>query len=108
LRRELPQALWQYTSFGGFKGIVETTTIWASEYRFLNDVQEFRHARNLCMELIEQQPEYMQLGFPARTTLRNAVTVALGSGIMREERLSLMVASFSEIGGRMGTVAHLI
>jgi hypothetical protein len=100
-RREIPEVLWHYTSFSGLKGIVESKTIWASEYRFLNDVEEFQHAKNIATDLIEQEPEYTDLQFPARNTLREAVTVAFQTGFMDEDRLSLMVSSFSEAGDQL-------
>jgi hypothetical protein len=101
LARPIPEVLWHYTTFAGFQGILHSKTIWATEYRFLNDSEEFSHARTLAEKLVEAQPESTQLLFPARDTLRSAVQMAFRTGLLHEERFSLMVASFSEVGDQL-------
>lgn len=101
LARPIPDTLWHYTTFAGFQGILHSKTIWATEYRFLNDSEEFSHARTLAEKLVEAQPESTELLFPARDTLRSAVQMAFQTGLLHEERFSLMVASFSEVGDQL-------
>jgi hypothetical protein len=36
--------LYHYTSDAGFRGIIESDRIWATDIRFLNDYTEFRRA----------------------------------------------------------------
>lgn len=97
----IPEALWHYTTFAGFQGIISSKTIWATEYRFLNDSEEFSHARTLAEKLVEGVPELTGLRFAARDTIRSAVRLAFGSGFLHEERFSMMVASFSEVGDQL-------
>ena len=101
LSKPIPETLWHYTSFIGFQGIINSKTIWATEYRFLNDSEEFSHARTLAEKLVEEVPEFTGLQFPARSIIRSAINMAFRTGFLREDRFSLMVASFSEIGDQL-------
>lgn len=98
ISKPIPTVLWHYTSFAGFRGIITSKQIWASEYRFLNDREEVLHAKKLALELVEQEPEFVGKVFPARDFLRKSVNIAFATGYMHEERLRIMVASFSEEG----------
>ncbi len=97
LSRPIPMVLWRYTSFRALEGIVTSKTIWASEYRFLNDEEEFRHAKKLADSLIDEEPATTASGSPIRDELRKMVNAAFSSGPMHEERLRIMVASFSSV-----------
>jgi hypothetical protein len=101
LSRSIPDTLWHYTSFVGFQGIISSKAIWATEYRFLNDSEEFAHARTLAETLAEEVPEFTDLQFPARATIRSAVNMAFSTGFLDPERFSLMVSSFSEVGDQL-------
>ncbi len=101
INKPIPANLWHYTSFEGMLGILTSRTIWATEYRFLNDREEFLHAKNLALELVEEEPEVTDAGFSAREVLRKAVAVAFNTGVLHEERLRVMVASFSENGDQL-------
>ena len=48
------ELLWHYTGFKGLEGILNGT-IWASSAFFLNDVQEFRYAVDIAMEVLQQE-----------------------------------------------------
>jgi len=97
----IPSTLWHYTSYAAFEKIVDSKTIWATEYRFLNDREEFRHARELAQKLVDDEPEFTGAQFHARETIRNAVNIAFYAGHLHEERLRIMVASFSEEGDQL-------
>src|SRR5437016_2137797 len=43
INKPIPSTLWHYTSHTGFQGIINSKKIWATEFRFLNDRQEFFH-----------------------------------------------------------------
>jgi len=47
INKAIPKTLWHYTSFNALVGIVTSKKIWATEYRFLNDREEFLHAKSL-------------------------------------------------------------
>ena len=97
----IPATLWHYTSYAGFQAIVTSKRIWATEYRFLNDREEFLHARELGLKLVDEEPEYVGQYFPARDTLRQAVDGAFQAGYLQAEKLHIMVASFSEEGDQL-------
>lgn len=40
---EWPDELFHYTNINGLKGILETQTLWATHYAYLNDSQELKH-----------------------------------------------------------------
>jgi hypothetical protein len=96
ISKPIPEKLWHYTSYAAFQAIVSSKKIWATEYRFLNDREEFRHAKNLALELVEEELEFVGAQFPARDTLRNSVNVAFNTGALHGDRHRIMVASFSE------------
>jgi hypothetical protein len=99
--RPIPETLWHYTSFAGFQGIVTSKTIWATEYRFLNDREEFLHAKRLADRLVDEEPEFVGYQFPVRDILRKAVGAAFNTGYLHEERLRVMVVSFTEEGDQL-------
>ena len=101
IAKPIPSILWHYTSFAGLQGIVSSKTIWATEYRFLNDREEFQHARTQALSVVEEEPEFTGEGFPARDMIRKAINIALNTGSLHEERLRIMVASFSENGDQL-------
>jgi hypothetical protein len=83
------------------QGIVTSKVIWASEYRFLNDQGEYLHAKRLAESVIDEQPETTASGCPLRELLRKTVNVAFNTGHLHEDRLRIMVASFSEVGDQL-------
>jgi len=99
--KPIPSTLWHYTSHAALQGIVGSKRIWATEYRFLNDRQEFLHAKELAQKLVDEEPEYVGEKFPARQSVRDAVDMAFNTGYLHEERLRVMVASFSEEGDQL-------
>jgi hypothetical protein len=99
--KPIPSTLWHYTSYVGFQGIITSKKIWATEYRFLNDRQEFLHAKELAQTLLEEEPEFVGEQFPNRDMLRQAVNLAFDTGHLNNDRLSIMVASFSEEGDQL-------
>jgi hypothetical protein len=101
ISKQIPETLWHYTTFTGFQGIFNSKKIWATEYRFLNDQEEFNHAKLLAQELVAEEPEFTGVCFPARETIRSAVDIAFNTGPLHEERLRIMVASFSEKGDQL-------
>jgi hypothetical protein len=42
-KTNIPKVLYHYTSLNGFKSIIENRFIWATDFRFLNDIDEVRH-----------------------------------------------------------------
>jgi len=98
--KPIPSTLWHYTSHAGLQGIISSKRIWATEYRFLNDREEFLHAKELAQNLVDEEPEYIE-EFPARDSIRKAVAIAFNTGYLHQERLRVMVASFSEEGDQL-------
>jgi Protein of unknown function (DUF2971) len=97
----IPETLWHYTSYAAFEKILTSKSIWASDYRFLNDREEFRHCRKLVFELAETQVEFTKDQLPAREFLIKALNFAFNTGPLEESRLRIMVASFSEHGDQL-------
>jgi hypothetical protein len=44
--KSLPDELYHYTGIHGLKGILESQTLWATHYRYLNDAEEISHFRD--------------------------------------------------------------
>ena len=96
LARPVPKHLWHYTSYGAFQGIVESKAIFASDLRYLNDVQEFIHAKDLAFKLADELTIPSLPGSPGAQTVKQAVNLAFNTGPLRADRFQVMVASFSE------------
>jgi hypothetical protein len=95
LHTPVPQILWHYTSFDGFKGITESRKIFATDVGFLNDTQEFVHARSVAERIVQEAPEQGALLFPWRESLRKIVESSFGSALF-SENTEVYVSSFSE------------
>jgi hypothetical protein len=94
--KPIPDTLWHYTSYAALQGIISSKRIWATEYRFLNDREEFLHAKALAQKLVDEEPEYVGDQFPAREYVRKTVGIAFNTGYLRKDRIRVMVSSFSE------------
>lgn len=51
--------------------------------------------------MVEEEPEYVGQQFPAREYIRKTVNLVFNTGYLHEERLHVMVASFSEEGDQL-------
>jgi hypothetical protein len=79
----------------GFEGIVASGSIYATDVRFLNDTEEFVHARKLATNLIEKTPEFGQFNFPLRQVLELAVNEIFKSDFLNPNKAHIFVASFT-------------
>jgi hypothetical protein len=76
LNTPIPTKLWHYTSLKGFHGIVTSKRIFATDLRFLNDIEEFVHTRKVAHEIISEAPELDADGFAYRKLLKQAEFLA--------------------------------
>jgi hypothetical protein len=96
LNQPIPEKLWHYTSVQGFQGIVGSGSIYATDVRFLNDTEEFVHARKVADELVGSTPEIGALGFPLRFSLQQAIQMSFGSDFLNPNSAQIFVASFTD------------
>jgi len=52
MSKSLPDELYHYTGPNGLKGIVESQTLWATHYKYLNDDEEIRLFRDRLPEIL--------------------------------------------------------
>jgi hypothetical protein len=57
LRERVIEPLYQYTSAAGLQGILESETMWFTDYRHLNDPSEVRHGMERAHEVFEAAQE---------------------------------------------------
>jgi hypothetical protein len=96
LTEPIPKHLWHYTSYAGLQGIVESKKIYATDVRYLNDRQEFVHAKELAAKLAEEVVDSSDAAKAVSGMQKNAVGLAFDTGPLRADRLQVMVASFSD------------
>ncbi len=64
---EEPKELFHYTGISGLKGILESQTLWATHYKYLNDEEEIIHFKprmeKLILSILEQVNHDRQLSF---------------------------------------------
>ena len=100
LHRPIPDKLWHYTSIKGFEGIVTSKTMFATDLRFLNDREEFVHAREIADKVVSDAPELGANGFKDRKYLQKAVELSFDSGPL--PRIEVFVASFTAEEDQLG------
>lgn len=52
---ELPNLLFHYTSSSGMRGILDSSRLWATNYRFLNDSSEVGYGARLFEDLVKER-----------------------------------------------------
>lgn len=95
VNKEIPATLWHYTSVQGFHGIVESGSIYATDVRFLNDTDEFVHARKVANKLVANAREYGPAFYPLRYNLNWVVDQIFGSDFLNPDSAQIFVASFT-------------
>lgn len=100
LRTQIPQPLWHYTSIQAFQSIVEGKSIWATDVRFLNDREEFRHTRGLADEIAAGTPDLDEEGFQSKSVLESGIKVIFDHGGL--QLAQVFVASFSASEDQLG------
>lgn len=96
LSTPIPEKLWHYTSVDAFLKIVGNKNVFATDVRFMNDREEFVHARQLADEMVKERPELDAEGFPDREFF--AKTVALGFGLKAEIFVACFTAAEDQLG----------
>jgi Protein of unknown function (DUF2971) len=100
LNAPIPEKLWHYTSIQGFRDIVLSKAMWATDVRFLNDREEFMHAGRIAREILEKTSELDTLGFVNRDFVAKAVELGFESGPMAHAQF--FVACFSASEDQLG------
>ena len=55
VQAELPELLFHYTNSSGMRGILESGRLWATNYRFLNDVSEVAYGMTLFESIVQDR-----------------------------------------------------
>jgi hypothetical protein len=100
LRTPVPNKLWHYTSIQAFQKIVETKAIWATDLKYLNDREEFKHTRKLTDEIASAAPDLDAEGFQNKALLLTAVNLLFDHGALPLSQV--FVASFSAAEDQLG------
>ncbi|MGA7521522.1 MAG: DUF2971 domain-containing protein [Acidobacteriaceae bacterium] len=95
-RQPIPEKLWHYTSVQGFHGIVSSGSIYATDVRFLNDAEEFVHARKVAEDLVKGAEERGEYGFPLRWHLEWLVKNIFQSDFLNPSKAQIFVVSFTD------------
>lgn len=92
----IPDTVYHYASPRAFMGIVENSTIWATDFRYLNDTQELKYAWDEFIATLAKRGgepgEYSDAYRAALQAIRNAKSEDLA-----ELENSIYVACFSEL-----------
>ena len=93
----IPESLWHYTNFAAVKGIVEGSSIFATDIRFLNDSEELVHARALVEKIAEEE----EVALPNtsnifREAIHREIRFLFDSGPLNSKSVQTFVACFSK------------
>ena len=83
-----PRVISHYTTLEGLQGIVETSTLWASNASFLNDRAELQHALDVSEEVIKKLSSKKTLKAWS-PMLKRVFAVDIPSGLDSDTGLSL-------------------
>ena len=86
-----PQVLFHYTGMPGFRGIVETQRMWATDIRYLNDAEELSYSNRLFASIIDGRIS------EAKDAGERELLARLARTFDFREMLIPFVAAFSEI-----------
>jgi hypothetical protein len=94
----IPERLWHYTDLEGFRGILKSKRIHATNIKYLNDREESRHALALAKDLLlEKLPPEADAPLVRQLVLGEFDGI-LKQGALSPENLSLFTASFTVNG----------
>ncbi|HEX8010670.1 MAG TPA: hypothetical protein VF814_07020 [Casimicrobiaceae bacterium] len=51
---ELPSLIYHYTTLEGFVGIVQSRSLWLSDYSYLNDARELTHGVEIVRSVVDE------------------------------------------------------
>lgn len=98
----IPSILWHYTDLEGFKGIVESKNIYATNLKYLNDKEEFEHGYSLAKQLLLRQLPEEDADPPAvRNLVIGEFERLFTQGPLSPENLSIFTASFTLHGDQL-------
>lgn len=55
LQTDVPELLFHYTTASGMRGILDSSRLWATNYRFLNDASEVAYSASLFESLVQER-----------------------------------------------------
>jgi hypothetical protein len=94
----IPERLWHYTDLDGFRGIVKSKRIHATNIKYLNDREEFKHALALAKRLLlEKLPPEADAPL-VRQLVIGEFDGIFERGALSPKNLSLFTASFTVNG----------
>lgn len=91
-----PEMLWHYTSDAGFRGIVESKTLWATDAGFLNDQEELKVAATAWASSYPASAAPLEAGEITVGNLHSLLTASWASKAQAPD--GKYVASFTEDG----------
>lgn len=98
----IPEILWHYTDLEGFRGIVNSKHIYATNVRYLNDKEEFDHALVLAKQLLFEMLPPEDADPPlVRQLVSGTFEEIFSQGPLCPTNLSLFTASFTLHGDQL-------
>jgi hypothetical protein len=98
----IPGLLWHYTGFEGFRGIVNSKHIYATNLKYLNDKEEFEHGYSLARQLLlDLLPEEDADPPVVRQLVMGEFEGLFTQGPLSPETLSVFTASFTLHGDQL-------
>jgi Protein of unknown function (DUF2971) len=100
LSTPIPEKLWHYTSIEAFQKIVLSKRVYATDPRYLNDREEFIHARKIVGQILEESPDLDASGFLYKQFLSKAALLGFDSGPLAD--VQVFIACFSAAEDQLG------
>jgi hypothetical protein len=95
LKKPIPQEVWHYTTMHGFEGIVTSGRLWATDVRFLNDLTEFVHAREIAQTLVAEMPAQDLDDVWVKERTQQLVDAYFEVGPLSPSKLEMYIVSFT-------------
>ncbi len=87
--------IFSYTDAQGLLGIVKSRTLWATDYRYLNDSSEFLYARSLIEDVVAEANKEAPPG-SVKAVLRDTVLSGLDKNSIGDQTNVQFLVCFSE------------
>ncbi len=95
LSTPIPPEVWHYTNLAGFKGVLSSGRIWATEAHHTTDKTEFVHARDVAARYLKRLQVRDDSMAEAKRTAQEILASAFDDGSLSPSRAEIFVASFS-------------
>ena len=97
LATPIPDEVWHYTNLSGFKGILSSGRLWATDARYATDSTELVHAQRIAKIFLEAFVAKDEAAAHAKRSMLGMVDQVFNRGALSQEKSQIFIASFCAV-----------